>query len=166
MSTILESALSAEQRAQANAADLAAAKALRKPTSPRLMSAWLARVATDAPHLLLNEAQALAKELDLLKGNGHKPQRGCSFVTKPLGEYEFTPGRAGRYFGPPEDCCPDEPAEVTILQVFINGTWCDPSDFLADSIIERWQEEIEQEACGSAADDRDGWRDIDARHAA
>jgi len=170
MSAILESALSAEQRASANAADKARAAAhygamaiaLRKPAQPGRVSAWLAAIPAD---ILLAEAQALAREVALLRGIGHTPQRGCSFITKPLGdaecvvEFEFSPGRPGRYFGRPEDCYPDEPAEVTILQVLVNGIWCDPSDFLADSVIARWQEEIEQEACDNAADDHDDRRD-------
>jgi hypothetical protein len=168
MSDILSSALDAERRASA-AADAAAktraathygamAAALHKPRQPARVAAWLAQIPAD---ILLAEAQTLAREVALLKGVGHTPQRGCSFITKPLGEsealveFEYTPGRPGRYFGPPEDCYPDEPAEVTILQVLINGQWCDPADFIADAILDRWQEEIEQEAGDNAADERE-----------
>ena len=146
--------MSAVDKSAAVAHYTAMAAALRKPQQPAYVAAWLAQFPADQ---LLPEAQALAREVAMLKGVGHKPQRGCSFTTKPLGEseclieFEFTPGRAGRYFGPPEDCYPDEPAEVTILQVLINGIWCDPADFLADSLLERWQEEIEQEAGDNAA---------------
>ncbi len=142
--------IAAQTRALAHYTDLAAeAQAtLDRPHSALHYPQWLAGLPSNR---LLPEAQALARELAALKGLGHTPQRGCSFTTKPLGEseclveYEWQAGDPGRYSGPPEDCYPEEPACVTILQVFINGAWCDPSDFLANSILERWQQEIEQD---------------------
>ena len=130
----------------------------------------------------------LVDELNVLNGLGQRPQAGCAFTTKYLGdaevkvEYEFSPGDPGRYSGPPENCYPAEPAEVTVLQVFINGTWADPSDFVADAVLERWAEEIEGECTTAADEDRSDYddsaddyladmaadryqRDIDARHA-
>lgn len=36
-------------------------------------------------------------------------------------EYDYTPAQAGRLYGPPENCYPDEPAEVDITDVHIQG---------------------------------------------
>ena len=154
----------------------------RRPTNPAQLAAWLATVPVNS---LLPEAQYIARELATLKGHGHKPQRGCAFSTRFLGdaevlvEYEYEPGDPGRLSGPPEDCYPPEPAQVTVLQVFINGVWCDPEDFIADAILERWHEEIEGEIDSAAEGERQDYeddraadlaadryeREIDGRHA-
>jgi hypothetical protein len=31
--------------------------------------------------------------------------------------FDYRPGRPGRYYGPPEDCYPDEPFKIDILEV-------------------------------------------------
>lgn len=52
----------------------------------------------------------------------------------------LSPGRAGRYYGPPENCYPDEPAEIT---------W-DVSDDEIVAAFRRWValhwEQIERQA--------------------
>lgn len=35
--------------------------------------------------------------------------------------YNYTPAQAGRYSGPPEDCYPDEPEEIEIVDVSADG---------------------------------------------
>jgi hypothetical protein len=116
-----------------------------KPTHPPQVAAWLTKLPADA---LLGEAQALARELALLKGHGHTPQAGCAFTTLPMGdaemlvEYEYEAGEAAKLYGPPEDCYEGSPESLTIVQVLINGMWCDPSDFVSDKQIERWEQAI------------------------
>ena len=35
--------------------------------------------------------------------------------------FDYYPGRAGRYSGPPETCYEDEPDEIEIVSVIVNG---------------------------------------------
>lgn len=47
--------------------------------------------------------------------------------------YYYTPPQRGRYCGPPEDCYPDEPAELEIVDVAVPGMVLNHS--LASTII-------------------------------
>ena len=40
--------------------------------------------------------------------------------------YDYSPAQRGRYSGPPEDCYPDEPAEVDITDVVLQGMLLSP----------------------------------------
>lgn len=82
------------------------------------------------------------EELRTLKGTNATPQRGCSFHTTTLGdadvlcEYEFEPASGDGWNEP------REPATVTLIQLFINGKWCDAEDILSRERIERIEVEI------------------------
>ena len=77
-----------------------------------------------------------------------------------------SPGRHGRYGGPPEDCYPDEPPEINTFDARCLDTgqriddmnefafvWCDECDDsdVADAIIEQYE----------SGDDDPGWRGAD-----
>jgi hypothetical protein len=93
------------------------------------------------------QGQAALAELRRWQGIGLQPAKGCHLLELPLNdssawvEFEFTPGRPGRYSGPPEACYPDEPAEVVICQVLVNGTMVSVEVF-SDEQIERWWQQI------------------------
>jgi hypothetical protein len=84
----------------------------------------------------------LAQELNTLKGIGAKPQPGCHFREVIMGdlsvtiEYEMERGEPRTWDHPGCD------ASVTILQVFLNGCWVDPADFISDKLLTQWEEEI------------------------
>ena len=99
-----------------------------------------------AAQLGLNETAALQYEIGLLYselrrqrehltqflGTGAKPQRGCHFYDVSFGdavaklEYEFTDGEPESWSGLTGVGHPGSPAEVSILQMLINGVWIDP----------------------------------------
>ena len=56
-------------------------------------------------------------------------------------EYDYSTGQRGRYTGPPEFCYPDEPEEVVILSVLVNGIWVDAGEF-GEEVVDRWENEI------------------------
>lgn len=58
-------------------------------------------------------------------------------------EVEFFPGVPGRTWGPPEDCYPDEGAEVDILSLSVNDA---DATFLLDSDLQVQIEELAMEA--------------------
>jgi hypothetical protein len=114
------------------------------------------------------QGQAAIAELARWQGAGLTPQPGCKLAEVSLGdatawiEYEFTPGRAGRYYGEPEHCYPDEPPEIAILNVLINGVMCDASDVIPAAVIERWEQQIYEAECEAAQDFGDSRDDYDA----
>jgi hypothetical protein len=94
------------------------------------------------------EGQAAIAELRRLQGKGLIPQRGCLIAEMPLGdatvivEYEYTPGRPGmRTLRNGDPGYPDEPAEVVIVQVLVNGAMVDADKF-ADSVLDQWIDDI------------------------
>jgi hypothetical protein len=101
--------------------------------------------------------RALTAQINELQGIGAKPQLGCHFREVSLGdltvniEFEFEGGE------PQTHDHPGCEASVTILQVFLNGCWVDPADFVSPAVIERWEQEILE----VQADDSDGSEDYD-----
>ena len=95
--------------------------------------------------------RTLVAQLNELQGIGAKPQPGCHFREVSMGDLtvtvEFEAERAE--------------ASVSIQQVFLNGCWLDPSDFVAASVVERWEQEILDAQADDGADheDRDDSRD-------
>jgi hypothetical protein len=94
------------------------------------------------------QAQAAIAELQRLQGKGLIPQPGCLIAEMPLGdatvivEYEYTPGRPGmRTLRNGDPGYPDEPAEVVIVQVLVNGAMVDADKF-ADSVLDQWIQDI------------------------
>lgn len=55
-------------------------------------------------------------------------------------EYDYDPGRPGRTWGPPENCYPDEPAEVCITAVKHAG--CDLYLLLDAKVIADLEEKV------------------------
>ena len=137
--------IEAPDKARALAHYGAQAAQARRPQIPTHIAAWLATLPADA---VLAEAQALARELALLKGYGHQPQAGCDHTRLPLAdtevliEYEYEAGEDAKLSGPPENCYEGSPEALTILQVFVNGMWCDPSEFASEKLIEQWEQSI------------------------
>jgi hypothetical protein len=92
---------------------------------------------------------ALAKaELQRLQGHGLKPQAGCLIAEMALGdsaamvEYEYEPGQRGcMYQRNGDPGYPDEPANVNIVSVLVNGRMVDADNF-ADAVLEKWVEAI------------------------
>jgi hypothetical protein len=77
------------------------------------------------------------EELRTFRGQNATPPAGCAFHTTILGdaevlvEYEFEP-ESGDGFNEPH-----ESASVTVLQLLINGKWCDAEDILSADRIEK-----------------------------
>ena len=46
-------------------------------------------------------------------------------------EYSYSPGAPGRLWGPPEDCYPEEPPEIDILSVKVDGDLLDADNGFA-----------------------------------
>jgi len=95
-----------------------------------------------------DQLQTAMAELQRLQGKGLLPQPGCRFAEMPLGdatvivEYEYTPGRPGmRTLRNGDPGYPDEPAEVVIVQVLVNGAMVDADKF-ADSVLDQWIDDI------------------------
>ena len=122
MSTLLDQLLTPEQRAEAEKHDAA---------------------------LTHYAGQAAIAELQRLRGVGLSPRPGCKLAEMILGEatvmveYEYSPGRPGVHTlrnGDPG--YPDEPAELALLNVLINGCMCDVQDVIPPAVIERWEQQI------------------------
>ena len=110
--------------------------------------------------------EAALAELQRLQGVDLKPQPGCRIVEMALGdstvmvEYEYSPGRPGVHTlrnGDPG--YPDEPAELAVLNVLVNGCMVDASECIAPAVIERWEQQIIDAEIETAQDydDRDDY---------
>lgn len=90
----------------------------------------------------------LAAELAVLQGHGQTPQRGSQHARLTLGdaevlvEYEYIEAEAPIYDADHPGVGPGHDAEVNILNVFINGCWCDADDVVPDHVLHRWREEL------------------------
>jgi hypothetical protein len=94
------------------------------------------------------EGQAAIAELQRLQGKGLIPQLGCLIAEMPLGdatvmvEYEYEPAQRGVHTLPNGDPgYPDEPAQVNIVSVLVNGAMVD-ADLFADAVLDRWVQDI------------------------
>jgi hypothetical protein len=107
------------------------------------------------------QGQAALAELQRWQGIGLTPKPGCNVVELPWGdssawiEYRYTPGRPGRLYGPPEDCHEDEPADIELLGVLLNGTMCEPTDVAPDFVIDEWAEKAIEHHEQKVRDDSD-----------
>jgi len=96
------------------------------------------------------QGQAAIAELQRLQGVGLQPQPGSHIATLTLDgydvkvEYDYSPGTAGRYSGPPEDCYPTEDEEIVFLNVLVNGHMIS-ADLFVESQHEAWAEELRQQ---------------------
>lgn len=69
--------------------------------------------------------------------------------------YYFTPEQRGRYSGPPEDCYPDEPAEVEITKiewVVGNNRYELPVEMFADESLSDIIQNIIEKECDERAE--------------
>jgi hypothetical protein len=104
----------------------------------------------------------LCAQLNELKGIGAKPQAGCHFAEVTMGdltvtvEYEYEREERQTYWEP------GHPASLEILQVFLNGKWIDPRDFVAEKTLTQWEESIWE----SFADEDGGYEDYADGYAA
>jgi hypothetical protein len=118
-------------------------------------AAYAERIGGDSTTALSHECGLLTAELrgalariDVFTGIGAKPQMGCFLTTVTAGEAEvmveceYEAGSPGRTYGEPDDCYPEEPESLSIIQALVNGQWIDPEDYFADSVIEAWRVEI------------------------
>ena len=97
---------------------------------------------------LMGAIEGLAARCDQLEGVGLKPSEGCMLAEvcdaegNPFTvEFEFEPGSPGRYSGPPEDCYPDDPAQLSICGVYYADTLISPEVF-NPKLIEKWETEL------------------------
>jgi hypothetical protein len=92
--------------------------------------------------------EILCEELDTYIGANHKAAKGVGVARLPLGdaevlvEYDYEPGEDPVMDLNSPMCGPGCAANASILGVLINGTWCDPEDFMDPDTIERWREAI------------------------
>ena len=113
-------------------------------------------------------ATEFASELSRWQGFGLQPQEGCDLLPVPFGdsevtiEYEYSPGRPGRYAGPAESCYEDEPEEITVLNVLINGTMVDAGEF-TEKTIEQWHDAIRAHMADELESDAEDMAEARAR---
>ena len=85
-------------------------------------------------------------------------QPGCELVSVQFGmssitlEVEFTPGSPGRYSGPPEDCYPDDPAELCVLQALVNEHMVDVDGVFTEAQIAQWETEAMEQIINDRAE--------------
>jgi hypothetical protein len=88
----------------------------------------------------------LCDELDTFHGTNRA--RDGAYARMLLGaaevlvEYEYEAGEDAVMDLNSPMCGPGCAANASILGVLINGTWCDPEDFMDPDTIERWREAI------------------------
>lgn len=71
-------------------------------------------------------------------------------------EISYTPATPGRYSGPPEDCYPDDPAELEILSLTCEGK---DAMFLLDGTCFEAIEQAAYEAADSYREDQEAYAD-------
>lgn len=120
-----------EQRARADAAER--------------MCAEQSELIRDLNALCTKQARLIGEqrdELRTLKGTNATPQSGCEFHRTIIGdaevlcEYEYEPASGDGWNEP------REPATVTLIQILVNGKWCDAEDVLPAERIEKIEVEI------------------------
>lgn len=92
--------------------------------------------------------RALAAELAVLRGEGHTPQHGTTHAVMTLGdaevlvEYEFIAASPAIYDADHPGVGPGHDAECNILNVLINGVWCDAQDVIPGDLLRAWEEKL------------------------
>ena len=87
-------------------------------------------------------------QLNAATGIGVMPAHGCELASMFLGdaavwvEYEFERGQREITQADPDDCQEGIAPSVSILQVYINGRWCDAQDVVPDAVLTRWEESL------------------------
>lgn len=100
--------------------------------------------------------RALAAELAVLKGEGMTPQAGSEHAVMSLGEaevlveYELIAAEEPIYDADHPGVGPGHDAECNVLNVLINGVWCDAQDVVPAETLKRWEESL-AEQCAEAA---------------
>lgn len=149
MSALLEPLLTREQREEAQDNDRKAGitPAPQQSTGQdarvaRLMVELAAeRERADRLSEALDAAQRriaqLGHDLLTLKGENARPQEGSEIARVICGdayvlvEYDYTPAEEAVYDLNSPVCGPGHPEEIALLNVFINGAWCDIEDVRA-----------------------------------
>lgn len=136
MSALLDSRLDAERLADALAHDT--------PPQPSRVD------------MLAQEVGCLTQQLDAMRrqyeGKGAIPQFGCRIAkvsledASVLVEYEYHRAEAPNYDADSRGAGPGCPAGATVVSALINGKFIDPHGFIADEVIERWEEQLCEEA--------------------
>lgn len=86
----------------------------------------------------------LVAELNRLRGVGIQTYKNTTLLDVPLGdatvtiEFSYRAEVPGRTWGPPEDCYEDEPEELEIHGVLINGAMVDTEHFDSNN-VDRWE---------------------------
>jgi hypothetical protein len=105
----------------------------------------------DATSLTYSYAKLIGQQredLRTLRGENATPQRGCEFFSACLGdatalcEIEFTEAEAPIYDPDHPGVGPGHPAEVSLIQILVNGQWCDPTDFMSEAAIEAIEQQV------------------------
>lgn len=92
--------------------------------------------------------RTLAAELAELRGDGQRPQEGGHITTMIFGnaevlvEYEFIDAEAPIYDADHPGVGPGHDAEVNVLNVFLNGFWCDAQDVVPEATLKRWERQL------------------------
>jgi len=92
--------------------------------------------------------RTLAADVNLYSGAGAIVPRGSQLTTIILGdaevpaEYEYDKGDPGCWRTPNGDGWPEIPPSVCLLNLYLNGKWCDAQDVLSADRIERIETDI------------------------
>ena len=92
--------------------------------------------------------RALAAELAVLRGEGQTPQHGTTHAVMTLGdaevlvEYELIAAEEPIYDADHPGVGPGHDAECNIMNVLINGVWCDAEDVIPAGTLQRWEEKL------------------------
>jgi hypothetical protein len=100
---------------------------------------------------LRGELRLLHDELIIYTGDAEKARAGCFLTRKVLGdaevlcEYEFERSEPDRPNADLPNPGPGHPASAYVLQVLLNGRWCDAEDVVPQHVLDRWHEELVEE---------------------